>query len=95
MYTAVLAVRVSVNWSMEQTQYDQLGKLSNRELYDFVTETESSQRKWVALHLLEERRNAVLTDAAKSSARAAWLAAAIAGVAAIISILAYLGGKSS
>ena len=56
---------------MEQTQYDQLGKLSDRELYDFVTENESSQRKWVALHLLEARRNAVLTDAPKSSARAA------------------------
>jgi hypothetical protein len=74
---------------MEQNEYEQLSKLSDRELYDFVTEKDGSQRKWVALHMLEQRRNAVLIDAAKSSARAAWLAAVIAGVAAAVSILAY------
>jgi hypothetical protein len=79
---------------MEQTQYDELVKLSDRELYDFVTENDSSQRKWVALHLLEQRRNAILTDAAKSSAHAAWVAAAVAGAAAIISALAYFGGRA-
>ena len=51
---------------MEQSEYDQLSRLSDRELYDFVTEMDSSQRKWVALHLLEERRNELLTAAAKS-----------------------------
>ncbi|MCG2578518.1 hypothetical protein LZ012_16095 [Dechloromonas sp. XY25] len=80
---------------MEQDEYAQLQELSDRELYDFVTEKDSSQRKWVALHLLEQRRNAVLTSAAKSSARAAWLAAAVAGISAIIAVLAYFGGKSS
>jgi hypothetical protein len=80
---------------MEQTEYDQLAKLSDRELYDFVTEQDSSQRKWVALHMLEERRNAVLTAAAKSSARAAWLAAAIAGASAIIATLAYFKGGAA
>lgn len=75
---------------MEQNQYNQLAKLSDRELYDFVTEKDSSQRKWVALHLLEQRRNTVLTEAAKSSARAAWVAAVIAGIAAAVSILAYV-----
>ena len=58
---------------MEQNEYSQLQKLSDRELYDFVTEKESSQRKWVALHLLEQRRNAVLMSAARSSAPAAVL----------------------
>ncbi|KOR50242.1 hypothetical protein ADT25_00305 [Xanthomonas oryzae] len=80
---------------MEQTDYDQLAKLSDRELYDFVTELDSSQRKWVALHLLEQRRNAVLTQAAKSSARAAWVAAAIAGAAAVIAALAYFHGNAA
>lgn len=80
---------------MEQEEYVQLQKLSDRELYDFITEKDSSQRKWVALHLLEQRRNAVLASAAKSSARAAWLAAIIAGVSAAIAVLAYVGGKSS
>ena len=77
---------------MEQNEYSQLQKLSDRELYDFVTEKESSQRKWVALHLLEQRRNAVLMSAAKSSARAAWLAAVIAGISAVIAVLAYFRG---
>jgi hypothetical protein len=80
---------------MEQTEYDQIAKLSDRELYDFVTERESSQRKWVALHMLEQRRNAVLTEAAKSSARAAWLAAAIAGASAILAALAYFNGNAA
>jgi hypothetical protein len=80
---------------MDQTQYDQLSKLSDRELYDFVTELDSSQRKWVALHMLEQRRNAVLTAAAKSSARAAWLAAAIAGASAIVALLAYIHGNAA
>ena len=77
---------------MEQNEYSQLQKLSDRELYDFVTEKESSQRKWVALHLLEQRRNAVLMSAARSSARAAWLAAIIAGMSAIVAVLAYFRG---
>jgi hypothetical protein len=80
---------------MEQDEYAQLQKLSDRELYDFVTEKDSSQRKWVALHLLEQRRNAVLASAAKSSARAAWLAAIIAGISAVIAVLAYVGGKAN
>ncbi len=80
---------------MEQNEYSQLQKLSNRELYDFVTEKDSSQRKWVAMHLLEERRNAVLTSAAKSSARAAWLAAIIAGISAVVAVLAFLNGTAA
>ncbi len=80
---------------MEQTEYDQLAKLSDRELYDFVTEKDSSQRKWVALHMLEQRRNAMLTAAAKSSAHAAWLAAAVAGASAIIAALVYFNGGAA
>lgn len=79
---------------MEETEYNQLAKLSDRELYDFVTEKDSSQRKWVALHMLEQRRNAVLTQAAKASARAAWVAAAIAGASAVVAVLAYFYPKA-
>lgn len=79
---------------MEAREYDQLEKLSDRELYDFVTEADSSQRKWVVLHLLEERRNDRLTASAKSSVRAAWLAAIIAGISAVVALLAYFQGSA-
>lgn len=80
---------------MEQVEYQQLAKCTDRELYDFVTENDSSQRKWVALHLLEQRRNAVLASAAKSSARAAWIAAIIAGISGVIAVLAYIKGNGA
>ena len=80
---------------MEEHQYAQLAKISDRELYDFVTEKDSSQRKWVALHLLEERRNQRLTAAAKSSARAAWVAAIIAGISAAVALGAYFRGAAA
>lgn len=75
---------------MDKEQFRQLDQLSDAELFDFVTENDSSQRKWIALHLLELRRNRELTGAAKSSARAAWLAAAIAGISAAVAVAAYL-----
>nr|WP_316639114.1 hypothetical protein [uncultured Roseateles sp.] len=77
---------------MNGTDYELLEKLTDRELFDFVTETDASQRKWVAMHLLEMRRNKAIASAAKSSAIAAWVAAAVAGVSAVIAILAYLQG---
>jgi hypothetical protein len=75
---------------MDHKGYQYLENLSDRELFDFVTEADSSQRKHAAVHLLELRRNQEMTRAAKSSARAAWLAALIAGIAAIVAVLAYL-----
>ena len=78
---------------MEKEEFISLEKLSDRELFDFVTEKDSSQRKWVALHLLEFRRNIELTRAAKSSARAAWWASGIAGVSAAIAVMAYFNAK--
>lgn len=75
---------------MEANEYDSLEKLSDRELFDFVTEKDHSQRKWVAMHLLEMRRNEAMTKAAKSSARAAWLAALIAGISAVVAVLALM-----
>lgn len=78
---------------MELKEYENLEKLSDRELFDFVTEKDSSQRKWIAQHLLELRRNRELVSAAKSSARAAWGAAAIAGGSAVIALLAYIHTK--
>jgi hypothetical protein len=74
---------------MELKDFEYLEKLSDRELFDFVTESDASQRKHVAVHLLELRRNRELTRAAKSSARAACWAAIIAGVAAVVAVLAY------
>jgi len=79
---------------VEQNEYASLEKLSDRELFDFVTELDNSQRKWVAMHLLEMRRNEALTKAAKSSASAAWLAALIAGISAVVALLALLGGRT-
>ena len=75
---------------MDSNDYEQLEKLTDRELFDFVTEKDSSQRKWVAMHLLETRRNRAVASAAKSSAVAAWVAAAVAGISAVVAILAYL-----
>lgn len=75
---------------MEKKDFEYFEGLSDRELFDFVTETDASQRKHVAIHLLELRRNRELTKAARSSARAAWLAAIIAGVAAVVAVLAYI-----
>ena len=75
---------------MDSNDYEQLEELTDRELFDFVTEKDSSQRKWVAMHLLETRRNRAVASAAKSSAVAAWVAAAVAGISAVVAILAYL-----
>ena len=75
---------------MKNEDYENLEKLSDSELFDFVTEKDSSQRKWVAMHLLEVRRNKAIANAAKSSAIAAWIAAIVAGVSAVVAVLAYL-----
>ncbi len=72
---------------MELTDYDRLERLPDRELFDFLTETDASQRKWVAIHLLEMRRNRALTSAARSSAIAAWVAAALALISALVTVV--------
>ncbi len=80
---------------MKKEDYELLEKLTDSELFDFITEKESSLRKWIAMHLLELRSNKVLTSAARASAIAAWLAAVIAGVSAVVAILAYFRGVPS
>lgn len=75
---------------MEDKLYRDLQARSARELFDFITETDASQRKWVALHLLELRRNQAIASAAKSSAIAAWIAAIVAGASAVVAALAYV-----
>lgn len=75
---------------MEDKLYRDLQALSDRELFDFITETDASQRKWVALHLLELRRNKAIASAAKSSAIAAWVATIVAGASAVVAVLAYV-----
>jgi hypothetical protein len=75
---------------MDSKGYEELERLSDRDLFDYVTEKDSSQRKWAAMHLLELRRNRALVSAARSSAFAAWVATLVAGVAACVAVLAYL-----
>jgi len=77
---------------MEAKEYASLEKLSDRELFDFVTEMDNSQRKWAAMHILEMRRNAAMTSAAKSSALAAWVAALVAGISAAVALVALFVG---
>ena len=77
---------MDVWWHVEANEYAFLEKLSDRELFDFVAEKESSQRKWVAMHLLEMRRNEALTRAAKSSTRAAPVVAIVAGASAVVAV---------
>lgn len=80
---------------MKNEGYEQLEKLSDSELFDFITEKDSSQRKWVAMHLLELRRNKAIASAARSSAIAAWFAAILAGVSSVVAILVYVKGLPS
>ncbi|QDL37480.1 hypothetical protein [Rhodoferax sediminis] len=75
---------------MNEDEYRGLEKLTDRELFDFTTETAGSQRKWAALHLLELRRNRVVASAAKWSAAAACFAAMVAGISAVVAVLSYL-----
>ena len=74
---------------MTEVEYQRLEKLTDRELFDFTTESEGSQRMWAARHLLELRKNRVLASAAKASAAAAWIAAIIAGISAVVADLSY------
>lgn len=73
---------------VNEHEYASFEKLSDRELFDFVTEKDNSQRKWVAMHLLELRRNQALVRAARSSAVAAWIAAIVAGASMVITFIA-------
>ena len=77
---------------MKIEDYELLEKLTDSELFDFITEKDSSQRKWIAMHLLELRRNKAVTSAARSSAIAAWFAAIVAGVSAVVAVLVYIKG---
>lgn len=58
--------------------------MSDSELLSCLTDIDLFERKHVATYLLESRRNQALTRAERSSAHAAWLAAFIAGMAAVV-----------
>ncbi|MDE1544309.1 hypothetical protein PTW32_02675 [Dechloromonas agitata] len=75
---------------MNRDDYERLATLSDQELFDFVTEQDSSQRRWVAMHLLEVRRNKSIASSAKWSAVAAWIGAAVAGISAFLAYLSSL-----
>lgn len=53
---------------MNDDEYQRLEKLTDRELFDFMTETDASQRMWVARHLLELRRNRTMDNMAEDVA---------------------------
>lgn len=73
---------------MNKAEYESLLVAEDHELFDHVTEPDGSQRKWVAIYILEHRRNQRLLAAAKSSAKAAWIAAFVAGISAIAAVIA-------
>lgn len=72
---------------MEQNQYDQMQNMSDRELFDFVTEKDSSQRKWAALYILDTRRAKITSNTAIAAAIAAGLSALVAIVTLITSLI--------
>lgn len=45
---------------MNKDEWDSLIQMADRELMDFTTETDSSQRKHAAMHILAMRRNKVM-----------------------------------
>jgi hypothetical protein len=67
---------------MDETLFRELTAMKDRELFDFVTEKDSSQRKWAAMYILETRRAKISSRAAIASA----IAAAFAASAALISL---------
>lgn len=56
---------------MEENEYNKFVAMSERQLFDFVTEKDASQRKWVALYVLDTRRAKIASKAAWASALAA------------------------
>jgi hypothetical protein len=73
--------------TMGSTDFAAMETMSTEQLYQFVTENDSSQRKWKALHILEQRRMEPLVKAAKDSARAAMWAAVAAAVSALVALV--------
>jgi len=83
---------------METAIYKEFTKKSDEELFGFVIEREGSQRRHVAMHILEMRRNEPLQRAAEQSAaaaqssadtaRSALITARWATVAALLSAIA-------
>lgn len=73
---------------MSSTSFENMEKLSSEELHKFVTENDSSERKFKALHILEQRRMLPMIDAANKSASAAKYSAIAAGISAIIALAA-------
>jgi len=72
---------------MGSQDYKEMERLESEKLYEFLSDNDSSTRKWKAIHILETRRFQPMADAAKSSARAAKLSAVAAFVSAVTAIL--------
>jgi hypothetical protein len=66
--------------NMDEKSYAQFLSMKDRELFDFVTEKDSSQRKWAAIYILETRK-------ARISSRAAIAAAVAAGFSALAALI--------
>jgi hypothetical protein len=72
---------------MNEKLFDELSAMKDRDLFDFVTEKDSSQRKWAALYILETRRARISSKAAVAAAWAAGLAALTAITTLVINVL--------
>lgn len=75
---------------MKKEEYDKYNKMDSASLFVFLTESDESERKWVAMQILEQRRIKPLVDAAKESAKAAKRSATSAFISAIIALFALL-----
>lgn len=72
---------------MTKDEYQKLWKMPSEELYGIVTERDSSPRKHLAEHILEQRRMEPLLEASRQSAKAAKMAAIAAFFSAIIALI--------
>ncbi|MFC3702846.1 hypothetical protein ACFOND_14495 [Reinekea marina] len=75
---------------MSSTSHEKMAEMSTEKLYEFTTENDSSDRKWKAMHILEQRRMAPMIDAANRSAVAAKYSAIAAFTSASVAIIALL-----
>jgi len=71
---------------VDKAHYEALRALPDGDLFSFVTEKDSSQRKWVALYILETRKVKIARNVAIFSAVAAGLSAVVAIVNLIIQL---------
>jgi len=73
---------------MNKLEFDEYNSWPSEKLYELVTERDGSQRKFLALHILEQRRMMPLVEAAHKSAISSKWSAVTAIISAIIALAA-------